>query len=62
VPGNEAFPLQFFTTYYHNQINYRLSKQAPHTKGLFTAGIGDIQIWADHFDLDCRGMYDEDES
>ena len=58
IEGNEAFPLQFFTTYYNNQIKYRLNQDMPHKTGLFTGGAGPVKIFSHHFDLDCSGLCD----
>lgn len=48
---NAAFPLQFFTNALKINVDSFLSGKKPHKSGLFTAGLGKIETWNNHFDL-----------
>ncbi len=59
--ASAAYPLQFFTSYYLNQVGHRLNGRPPTAGGLnhgSTEGSG-IKIWRDHFRLDSRGFEDQ---
>ena len=60
VAGDEAQPLQLFTTWYHNSVKYRLSGQFPHGQGLFTGGSGLAKTFSHHFELNSDGLCNEE--
>jgi hypothetical protein len=59
--GTPAYPLQFFTTYYLNQIGAKLSGKLPKNGGLNSASTeGEtVKIWRQHFDLNSEGFEDQ---
>jgi hypothetical protein len=54
-----AYPLQFFTTFYTNQVNVKLTGRMPDAHGLFSANDATVKIWSHHFDLNSRGYEDQ---
>jgi hypothetical protein len=54
--GDEQWPLQFFSTFAHNQIGYTHSGKEADSNGLFSASNNNIKIWRHHFDLNSDDM------
>jgi hypothetical protein len=54
-----AYPLQFFTTYYTNQVNFKLTGRKADEGGLFSAIGGQVSLWRHHFDLNSEGYEDQ---
>lgn len=48
---NAEFPLQFFTNALKINVDAFLTEKKPHKRGLYTAGLGEIEFWHNHFDL-----------
>lgn len=49
---NSEFPLQFFTNALKINVDSFLTEKKPHKSGLFTAGLGRVEFWNHHFDLE----------
>jgi hypothetical protein len=56
---SKAYPLQFFTTFYLNQVGGILTGTAPIGGGLNSGSSSPIKIWSKHFDLDTEGYEDQ---
>ncbi|MBH5371008.1 DUF6602 domain-containing protein [Bradyrhizobium glycinis] len=54
-----AYPLQFFSTFYTNQINHKLETKKPDKGRLFSAIGSKVAIWSHHFDLNSEGYEDQ---
>jgi hypothetical protein len=54
-----GYPLQFFTTYYINQVNFELTGRKADEGGLFSAIGGQVSLWRHHFDLNSEGYEDQ---
>jgi len=54
-----AYPLQFFTTYFTNQVNLKLTARPADSHGLFSATGSAVEIWSHHFDLNSAGYDDQ---
>jgi hypothetical protein len=59
MPTHLAYPLQFFTTYYTNHVNHKLSGRRPDQGGLFSAVGAQVKMWSHHFDLNSEGYEDQ---
>ncbi len=51
-----GYPLQFFTTYYTNQVNFKLTGRKADEGGLFSAIGGQVSLWRD---LNSEGYEDQ---
>ncbi|MEY1587909.1 DUF6602 domain-containing protein [Burkholderia sp. Bmkn7] len=54
-----AYPLQFFTNFYLNQIGGTLTGSPPSGGGLNSGSSAKIKIWVEHFDLNTEGYEDQ---
>jgi len=54
-----GYPLQFFTTYYANRINHKLTGLKPDRGGLLSAVGARVKLRSDHFDLNSEGYEDQ---
>jgi hypothetical protein len=57
--GSPAYPLQFFTTFYYNQVHFKLNDAIPDKGGLFSANRASIRFWRRHFELNSEGYEDQ---
>lgn len=54
--GHIQYPLQYFSVFIHNQINYWLNMKKPDSSGLYTTGSAHIRHLSNHFDLCSEDM------
>jgi hypothetical protein len=59
VEPHRAYPLQFFSTMYTNQIRSKLSNRRPDVGGLFSMKDAKVKISRWHFDLNSEGYEDQ---